>query len=113
MRPDESPVVLGNSTSLAGQQYKTHSSPARFVRLSDKPTRILLRRGVNQVAASNAKGAAEAAKVAQEVAEMAFEAAESGDAEVGAEAADKALKVRAGFFVHQRLTRSRVSFLHH
>ncbi|GMH99660.1 hypothetical protein TrVE_jg333 [Triparma verrucosa] len=57
---------------------------------SGKPTRILLRRGVNQVAVAAAKGAADAAKLAMEAAERALEAAESGDAEIAADAAAKA-----------------------
>jgi len=58
-----------------------------------KPTRILLRRGVNQVAVASAKGAADAAKMAMEAAERALEAAESGDAEVASDAASKAQQV--------------------
>jgi hypothetical protein len=48
---------------------------------------------VNQIAASQAKGAAEAAKQAQLSATLASEAAESGDAEVAADAAKKALRM--------------------
>ncbi len=57
---------------------------------SSSKTRILLRRGVNHVAAAAAKGAAEAARVAAEAAERAMEAAESGDAEAASQATEKA-----------------------
>ena len=48
---------------------------------------------MNQIAASKAKGAAEAAKQAQLSAELACEAAESGDAELAASAAEEALRI--------------------
>ena len=62
--------------------------------------RVLLRRGVNQKAKSEAKASAEAAKAAANAAQAAAEAAESGDAEAAAKAAEEALRIaQAGLMV--------------